>query len=175
MTAEAQKFIHDVVQHMRARFLSPSYQVLRQAKTIREDTDASDVMYWRDMMILGSVLLPKTPIPDSGIAPAFYLDDTKVRALITKELLISPRDFIHNCHVASWDAVRNTPGAPLGALHIPRRFYTVYKAYTFGWGVTLVPWQVEKDAHDSTVLDDAVVLPDFEPITDKMRYLAMGL
>ena len=187
MTTEALQLRHAVIQRIRRQMISPRFQLWMRADTIQQtnplvspDTDAPKVLYWRNMMLLGSVLAPE-PLATTNVltgedtTPAFYLDDPDVRNLIRTELLIDPREFLHNCHVASWAFVMNHPGAPLGTSHLPRRFYQVDKDGDFGWGVTKVPWHSEKDAEDSTIPADAVVLPDFESVSDSMRYTAIGL
>ena len=175
MTPEAKEFQLNVIQRIRERMFSGRYITMRMATTIQEtdienapDADAPRVMFWRDMMILGSVLLP------GPATHAHYLDDADRRALILHEVLISPRDFIHACHVATWDFLLAGAGRRAGELQIPRRFYAVNKASDFGWGVTAIPTQEEKDAEDSQVPADAVTLPDFLNVTDSMRYTAIG-
>ena len=188
MTPEAKLFIEEGVQELFARMRSSRYQSWQLATTIREvsietavDTAAPLCLYWRDMMLLGSLLLPEEPAPaptvdvPNPVAPAFYLDSPLVRELIQTELAIPARAFLHECHVATWAALLNTPGARALGSQIPRRFYVVDKDADFPWGATMVPWQSEKDADDSTVPADAVVLPDFLPVVDSVRYRAIGL
>ena len=98
-----------------------------------------------------------------------------MRALIQKELDIPPKEFLKECHVPTWAALLNLPGARATGTQIPRRFYIVDKAADFPWGATMVPRQTEKDADESTVPADAVVLPDFLPVVDATRYRAIGL
>ena len=134
MTTEALQLRHAVIQRIRRQMISPRFQLWMRADTIQQtdplaspDTDAPKVLYWRNMMLLGSVLAPEPvattdAVTGHDITPAFYLDDPGVRNLIRTELLIDPRAFLHNCHVASWAFVMNRPGAPLGTSHLPRRF-----------------------------------------------------
>ena len=75
MTPEAKAFRASTVQHIKARMQAPSYRILLQADTFSDDTDLPKVVFWRDMMLLGSVLLPEEPAGDDGMAPPFYLDD----------------------------------------------------------------------------------------------------
>ena len=193
MTPEAKQLRGTVVQTIRERILSPRYQLWLRAVTIQQtnfrlgiDGTEPRCLWNRDLMLLGSVLLPEQPAPaatedePNPVKPPFYLDDADVRDLIAVELAIPPRLFIHNVYAPEWDGVIDSPGAHLGANVIPRRFYQVDKTVSIGlrgakWGLTKVPWQSEKDAEDSTVPVDAVVLPDFLPVTDSMRYVAMGL
>ena len=107
--------------------------------------------------------------------PPFYLDDADVRALIQTELDMPLRLFVRGVHVASWAFQLVLPGAPRGTSAIPRRFYTTNMAGAFGYEPVAVPWQSDKDAQDSMVAASATVLPDFEDVTDRMRYAALGL
>ena len=193
MTSEAKELRNAVVQTMRERLFSPRYRFWLNAPTIQQ-TDAttgidgteSRCLWNRDLMILGSVLLPEEVAPEpteevpNPVASPYYLDDADVRDLIRTELAISPRSFIHNVYAPEWDARIESPGAHLGSSIIPRRFCTVDKSVSTGlrgtkWGLVAVPWQSEKDLVDSTIPVDAVVLPDFFHVTDAMRYKALGL
>ena len=175
MTPEAKAFRASVVQAIKARMQAPNYRILLQADTFDEDTDLPNVVFWRDMMLLGSVLLPEAPADDEGVVPPFYLDDADVRATIQAELDMPLRQFVRGMHVASWAFHLVLPGAPRGTRHIPRRFFTTNAGGAFGYEPVPVPWQSEKDAAESMVEMDAVVLPDFEPVTDRIRYAALGL
>ena len=175
MTPEAKAFRASTVQHIKARMQAPSYRILLQADTFSDDTDLPKVVFWRDMMLLGSVLLPEEPAGDDGMVPPFYLDDANVRALIQAELDMPLRTFVRGVHVASWAFRMVLPGAPRGTGDIPRRFYTTSTTGAFGYEPIAVPWQADKDAQDSTVPADATVMPDFETVTDRIRYAALGL
>ena len=175
MTPEAKAFRASTVQHIKARMQAPSYRILLQADTFSEDTDLPKVVFWRDMMLLGSVLLPETPAGDDGVAPPFYLDDANVRAIIQAELDMPLRLFVRGVHVASWAFHLVIPGAPRGTRAIPRRFYTTSTMGAFGYEPIAVPWQADKDAEDSMVAATATVMPDLEDVTDRMRYAAIGL
>ena len=176
MTPEAKAFRASTVQAIKARMQAPNYRILLQAVTFDEDTDLPKVVFWRDMMLLGSVLLPEEPAPpEGGDPPAFYLDDAAVRAIIQAELDMPLRLFVRGVHVASWAFQLVLPGAPRGTSAIPRRFYTTSTAGAFGYAPVAVPWQSDKDAQDSMIADDATVMPDFEDVTDRMRYAALGL
>ena len=98
-----------------------------------------------------------------------------VRAIIQAELDMPLRLFVRGVHVASWAFYLVLPGAPRGTSAIPRRFYTTSTAGAFGYEPVAVPWQSDKDAQDSIVAEDATVMPDFESVTDRMRYAALGL
>ena len=154
---------------------APNYRILLQADTFSEDTDLPKVVFWRDMMMLGSVLLSEEPAGDEGVAPPFYLDDADVRQLIQAELDMPLRLFVRGVHVASWAFQIVLPGAPRGTSAIPRRFYTTNTTGAFGYEPIAVPWQSDKDAEASMVAANATVLPDFEDVTDRMRYAALGL
>ena len=176
MTPEAKAFRASTVQAIKGRMQAPNYRILLQADTFDEDTDLPKVVFWRDMMLLGSVLLPEEPAPpEGGDPPAFYLDDAAVRAIIQAELDMPLRLFVRGVHVASWAFYLVLPGAPRGSRAIPRRFYTTNAAGAFGYEPVAVPWQSDKDAQDSMVSVDATVMPDFEDVTDRMRYAALGL
>ena len=175
MTPEAKAFRASVVQAIKARMQAPNYRILLQAETFDEDTDLPKVVFWRDMMLLGSVLLPEAPADDQGVVPPFYLDDADVRAIIQAEIDMPLRQFVRGVHVASWAFQLVLPGAPRGTSAIPRRFYTTSTAGAFGYEPVAVPWQSDKDAQDSMVSVDATVMPDFEPVTDRIRYEALGL
>ena len=125
MTPEAKAFRASTVQAIKARMQAPNYRILLQADTFDTDTDLPKVVFWRDMMLLGSVLLPEEPAPpEGGDPPAFYLDDAAVRAIIQVELDMPLRQFVRGVHVASWAFQLVLPGAPRGTSAIPRRFYT---------------------------------------------------
>ena len=175
MTPEAKAFRASTVQAIKARMQAPNYRILLQADTFDEDTDLPKVVFWRDMMLLGSVLLPEEPVGDNGVVPPYYLDDAAVRAVIQAELDMPLRQFVRGVHVASWAFQIVLPGAPRGTSAIPRRFYTTSTVGAFGYEPVAVPWQSDKDAMDSMVADDATVMPDFEDVTDRMRYAALGL
>ena len=175
MTPEAKAFRASTVQAIKARMQAPNYRILLQADTFSEDTDLPKVVFWRDMMLLGSVLFPESPPDDEGVVPPFYLDDAAVRAIIQAELDMPLRVFVRGVHVASWAFQMVLPGAPRGTSAIPRRFYTTSTTGAFGYEPVAVPWQSDKDAQDSMVADDATVMPDFEAVTDRMRYAALGL
>ena len=175
MTPQAKAFRASIVQAIKGRMQAPNYRILLQADTFDEDTDLPKVVFWRDMMLLGSVLLPEEPPGGDGVVPPFYLDDADVRALIQTEIDMPLRLFVRGVHVASWAFQMVLPGAPRGTSAIPRRFYTTNTAGAFGYEPIAVPWQSDKDAQDSMVAMDATVLPDFEDVTDRMRYAALGL
>ena len=176
MTPEAKAFRASTVQAIKRRMQAPNYRILLQADTFASDTDLPKVVFWRDMMLLGSVLLPAEPAPpEGGDPPAFYLDDADVRALIRAELDMPLRVFVRGVHVASWAFHMVLPGAPRGTRDIPRRFYTTNTAGAFGYEPVAVPWQSDRDAMDSMISVDATVMPDFEGVTDRMRYEALGL
>ena len=177
MTPAAKAIIIEVVQTLKQRMISPQYVMLMRAITIGSvGTGIPDVIYQRDLMLLGSVLLPEEPADDvTGIVPAFYLDDPLVRTLIREELQVSLREFAREAHASSWRAYIGLPGSPWFGDSIPRRFYRIDYSGARGWIPTPVPWQSEKDAEDSTVPVDATVLPDFGQVTDQMRYSALGI
>ena len=178
MTPEAVAFINSTVQHIKTRMFDPKYRIILNAHSFQAaaDSDFGNVIFWRDMMLLGSVLLPAEPTPaEGGDKPAFYLDDAAARALIQAELDITLRDFMRNVHVASWAAYLAAPGAHRGGEQLVRRFYVVDRDDPFGWSLARVPTEIEKDAEGSTIPGDAVCLPDFEAVTDQMRYAALGL
>ena len=175
MNSEAKAFRASTVQAIKARMQAPSYRILLQADTFSEDTDLPKVVFWRDMMLLGSVLLPEEPADDEGVIPPYYLDDAAVRAIIQTELDMPLRQFVRGMHVASWAFRLVLPGAPRGTGAIPRRFYTTSTMGAFGYEPVAVPWQADKDAQDSMVAVDATVMPDFEDVTDRIRYAALGL
>ena len=176
MNADAKAFRASTVQAIKARMQAPNYRILLQADTFDEDVDLPKVVFWRDMMLLGSVLLPEAPAPaEGGDPPAFYLDDVAVRTIIQTEIDMPLRQFVRGMHVASWAFHLVLPGAPRGTSHIPRRFYVTSTMGAFGYEPVPVPWQADKDAIDSMVAVDATVMPDFEPVTDRMRYAALGL
>ena len=182
MTPAAKLLIEEVAQAIKARWTSPQYGMLMRAVTINpDDAGMPYVVYWRDMMLLGSVLLPAAPAPEptpddpDPVAPPFYLDDPFVRTIIRRELRLPLRQFVREAHVASWDALIETPGGHRGSTALVRRFYTTDQAGDFGWAPALVPTQAEKDAEGSTVPADATVMPDLEAVTDLMRYSALGL
>ena len=176
MTPEAKAFRASTVQAIKARMQAPNYRILMHADTFDEDTDLPKVVFWRDMMLLGSVLLPEEPAPpEGGDPPAYYLDDPAVRAIIQAELDMPLRQFVRGMHVASWAFQLVLPGAPRGTSAIPRRFYITSTTGAFGYEPIAVPWQADKDAQDSTVPADATVMPDLEDVTDRMRYAALGL
>ena len=176
MTPAAKALIAEVVQTIKTRMTSPQYTMLMRAQTINAEVGIPRVVYHRDLMLLGSVLLSEEPADDvTGIIPSFYLDDPFVRVLIRAELQIPLRQFVREAHVASWDGLIVTDGAHRGSTALVRRFYTTNKTGDFGWEPSIVYTQTEKDAEDSTVPVDATVLPDFENVTDQMRYTALGL
>ena len=175
MNADAKAFRASTVQTVKARMQAPNYRILLQADTFSEDTDLPQVVFWRDMMLLGSVLLPEEPAGDDAVVPPFYLDDPAVRTIIQTELDMPLRLFVRGVHVASWAFHLALPGAPRGTSHIPRRFFATSTMGAFGYEPIAVPWQADKDAIDSMVAVDATVMPDFEDVTDRMRYAALGL
>ena len=67
MTPEAKAFRASTVQAIKARMQAPNYRILLQADTFSEDTDLPKVVFWRDMMLLGSVLFPESPPDDEGV------------------------------------------------------------------------------------------------------------
>ena len=92
--------------------------MLMRAETISAtDVGMPRVVYQRDLMLLGSVLLPEpAPDPDTpDVVPEFYLDSPLRRALITRELRISIREFVRNADVASWRERIVNDGAHRGA------------------------------------------------------------
>ena len=157
MTPEAQAFIGHVVQTSRQRFRDP-WHLLRL-----HNYGGSETNKWM-LMILGSVLLPEE------VGKDFYLDSHEVRSLIQSQLNIHPRNFFNHANISSWGRLSVRQGdATLG-----RRFYAVNKENPLSWGYTIVYNQGEKDAEDSAVIPEAIVLPDFDSVTDEMRYRAMG-
>ena len=164
MTPEAKAFRASTVQAIKARMQAPNYRILLQAETFSE-TDLPKVVFRRDMMLLGSVLLPESPPDDEGVTPPYYLDDPAVRAIIQTELDMPLRVLIRGVNVSSWQF----------RLLLRGRFYTTSTAGAFGYAPVAVPWQSDKDAQDSMIADDATVMPDFDPVTDRMRYAALGL
>ena len=181
MTPAAKQFIESTVQALKARMFSPQYQMLMRAETINTDAVGMPaVVFKRDMMLLGSVLLREEPADETtGIVPDFYLDSTLQRLLIAAELRVPIREFVREAHVGSWDAVMVSAGSHRGSTIIPRRFYTTNRAgdppLVTGWVPKVVPTRAEKEVEGSTVPVDAITLPDFEPVTDQMRYSALGL
>ena len=119
MTPEAIAFRASTVQAIKGRMHAPNYRILLQADTFSEDTDLPKVVFWRDMMLLGSVLLPEEPASGSEAAPAYYLDDADVRALIQAEVDMPLRLFVRGVHVASWAFYLVLPGAPRGTTAHP--------------------------------------------------------
>ena len=157
MTSEAYKFIGHVVQTSRKRFRDPWHSLRLH------DYGGSEMNKWM-LMIVGSVLLPEE------VGQDFYLDSQEVRELIQSQLNIHPRNFFNNANIATWGRLSVRQGdATLG-----RRFYAVNKENPSSWGFTIVYNQGEKEAEDSAVPPEAVVLPDFIDVTDKIRYRAMG-
>ena len=176
MTPGAKLLITEVVQEIKSRMTSPQYAMLMRAQTINTEVGMPRIVYQRDLMLLGSVLLPEEPADETtGIVPPFYLDDPFVRTLIRQEMAVPIRQFVRLAHVASWDGLIVTDGASRPSTGLVRRFYTTNKAGDFGWEPRIVPTQPEKDAEGSTVPADATVLPDFEAVTDQMRYTALGI
>ena len=157
MNPEAKAFIGTVVQISRERFQDP-WHLIRL-----HEYGGAETHKWM-LMIVGSVLLPEVD------GHPFYLDDPAVRQFIRSQLEIQPRDFFNNANIATWGRLSVLRGdATLG-----RRFYAVNKQISSSWGFTIVFNDAEKAADDSAVPADAVTLPDFESITDKIRYRAMG-
>ena len=179
MTPEARAFLQSTVQNIKHRMFAPQYQILMRAQSYQfGQPELPNVVWWRDMMLLGSVLLPQGPADETtGVKPAFYLDDADVRALIQTELDFPLRRFAREIHVPSWSFYIEGAGAHRGPNTLVRRFYTVSTTNNDFGGLfpVGVPNQTEKDADGSTVPADAVVLPDFEDVSDQMRYAALGL
>ena len=142
---------------------APNYRILMHADTFDQDTDLPKVVFWRDMMLLGSVLLPEEPAPpEGGDPPAYYLDDPAVRAIIQAELDMPLRQFVRGMHVASWAFQLVLPGAPRGTSAIPRRFYTTSPRLAhLAMTPVAVPWQVGQGRAGQHGRDaDATVMPD---------------
>ena len=173
MTPEALAFKNSVVQTIRDRVLSPRYSVWRHEP-------GGDILWQRDLMLVGSVLLPETPAPEptddepNPVAPEFHLDFDYVRNLIQSEVSILPREFIANVSVGAYNAILLGFGEGDNRQY-GRRFYTVNKDYVSGWGLTAVPFKVERDTPLSPYGPHTIVLPDFKPVTHAMRLQAMGL
>ena len=178
MTPEARAFIQSTVQHLKDRMFAPRYALLMRAESFQfGQPELPTVIWWRDMMLLGSVLLPE-PGPDGdGNPQPFYLDDPAVRNLIDAELDVPLRRFARRIHVPSWMFYIAGAGAHRGPNTLVRRFYTTSTVDNDFGGLypISVPNQAEKDAEGSTIPADATVLPDFEPVTDQQRYSALGL
>ena len=180
MTPAAKQIIESTVQAIKRRWTSPQFAMLMRAETINAEVGMPRIVYMRDLMLLGSVLLPEPePDPDTpDVAPVFYLDSPLRRALITRELRISIREFVRRADVGSWAGLIVADGAPRGSTAIPRRFHATNfdsDQLITGWTPRIVYTQPEKDAEGSTVPADATTLPDFEAVTDQMRYAALGL
>ena len=80
--------------------------------------------------------MPPEPEVD-GVAPAYYLDDPEVRALIRGELPVHPGEIMRNFNWGSWGAVIPTVGTTGGPHGLGRRFYTVDRVTVIpggGWG-----------------------------------------
>ena len=159
MTPEATKFIGEVVQTSRQRFRDPWHAVRLYEYGGREMNS------WM-LMIVGSVLLPE----ESASNLPFYLDDPDVRALIKSQLDIHPREFFRHANIGTWGRL----SVLSGDIKLGRRFYAVNKGNPQSWGFTIVYNREEKDAEDSAVPSEAVVLPDFAAVTNEMKYGAMG-
>ena len=138
----------------------PKYQIIVNALSFQSaaDSDFGNVVYWRDMMLLGSVLLPAEPTPaEGGDKPAFYLDDTDVRTLIQAELDITLRDFMRK---RPRRLVGRLPGRTRSA---PRRRAASCAGSMSSTGTTrsdgrwpVSPTEIEKDAEGSTIPAGAV-------------------
>ena len=181
MTPAAKAFIESTVQTIKNRWISPQFAMLMRAETINSEVGMPRIVYMRDLMLLGSVLLPESaPDPDTpDVVPDFHLDSPLRRALITRELRIPIREFVRSAHVPSWTERIVADGAHRGSSDMPRRFFATdfdgSPPLVTGWVPRSVPTLAEKDAEGSTVPADATTLPDFEAVTDQMRYAALGL
>ena len=162
MTPEALALRNRVVQTIRERVLSPRYQLWRQEP-------AGNVLWWRDMMILGSVLLP--PPESTGlIAPRSHLDVENTRFIIDRELKVVPRILLYKANVAQWEAlIPDIPGTgDIDALG--RRFYALNAA----WEPTKIPTAEERDAQFSPYHPAHIVMPDLGVVSHRVRLKAIG-
>ena len=76
MTPAAKAFILSTVQEIKQRWCSPQFAMLMRAETINAgEVGMPRIVYQRDLMLLGSVLLPEpepdpdTPRRDPGVLP----------------------------------------------------------------------------------------------------------
>ena len=176
MTPEAREFRNGMVQTLRARMLDPRYTVWRMATELRTDSDAPKCMFWRDLMLVGSVLRPEDPAPaEGGDPPAFYLDDPAVRALIHTEVSIPPRLFLNNCDVNYWAGLIPDGSFHRRELRLDQRFYVVDKTGNFGWFPVVVPLEQTTDEEGNVIDTAQVTLPTFEIVSINARYAAMGM
>ena len=168
MTPEAQAFIGQTVQKYKEVMSSPGYQLL-VIDGIDSSGSAAYAMHQFCLLQVRAVLLPK-PI----VTTAFYLDDSAVRELLATEQETSAFDVYHQADLGAWGALFPTRGTVGGHRAYGRRYYTIGKDHYLGWGLNLVPNEDERDADGSQYAPTTVVLPDFETVTTKMIFQAMG-
>ena len=164
MTPEAQEFMHSTIQRLRQRVLSNRYQIWRQE-------DGGDILWRRDLMLIGSVLLPEPTSPSTELL-SFYLNFDYVRRLIGNEVDIQPRNFIRHVNKSLW-----TSAIRMGDIegNFGDRFYHVVTRSDGSYGANVVPTDEEKNAPMSPYGQHTITLPEFTSVTHDMRLAAIGL
>ena len=171
MTPEARAFRGEIIQYMRRRISDWRYSIWRKEQH-------GEILWRRDLMLVGAVLLPAEPTPEptpdepNPEVPIHHLDYDYVRAFLRQEAAVHPGFFIRRVNDDMWKAAIQM-GDEMGSFG--DRFYSIVYRDDDTWGLYSVPTQAEKDAPNSPYGPHTITLPEFTSVTHDMRLTALGL